>query len=202
MIDQSPHVIQIVAERIRPTVRTPFGTYQFHRLDPTLIGGYGPYRNTGNFDIATPAQSLFDALYLSTRRGRRLRHFPELSWPANFSLVANYACGWQRSTMASYGVAVTERGGMAFFAAQVAAMNSKEIYVSTDVEADGPIPGPNSMLSFGSAAYTGGKELIGTFSANLETLPLQRPNSDPKTGRMVGLTARGLDRVPARTGNA
>jgi hypothetical protein len=27
------------------------------------------------------------------------------------------------------------------------------------------------MLSFGSAAYTGGKELIGTFSANLETLP-------------------------------
>jgi hypothetical protein len=29
-------------------------------------------------------------------------------------------------------------------------MSSKEIYVSTDVEADGPIPGPNSMLSFGS----------------------------------------------------
>ena len=26
-----------------------------------------------------------------------------------------------------------------------------EIYVSTDVEADGPIPGPHSMLSFGSA---------------------------------------------------
>jgi hypothetical protein len=67
------------------TVRTPFGTYQFHRLDPALIGGYGPYRNTGNFDIATPAKALFDALYLSTRRGRRLRHFPELSWPADFS---------------------------------------------------------------------------------------------------------------------
>ena len=45
-----------------------------------------------------------------------------------------------------------------------------EIYVSTDVEADGPIPGPSSMLSFGSAAYTAGKELLGTFSANLETL--------------------------------
>lgn len=28
-----------------------------------------------------------------------------------------------------------------------------EIYVSTDVEADGPIPGPHSMLSLGSAAY-------------------------------------------------
>ena len=46
-----------------------------------------------------------------------------------------------------------------------------EIYVSTDVEADGPIPGPNSMLSFGSAAYSVDKTLVGTFTANLETLP-------------------------------
>ena len=46
-----------------------------------------------------------------------------------------------------------------------------EIYVSTDVEADGPIPGMNSMLSFGSAAYLADKTLIGTFTANLETLP-------------------------------
>ena len=45
-----------------------------------------------------------------------------------------------------------------------------EIYVSTDVEADGPIPGPNSMLSFGSAAYLADKSLVGTFEANLETL--------------------------------
>jgi hypothetical protein len=29
-----------------------------------------------------------------------------------------------------------------------------EIYISTDVETDGPIPGPHSMLSFGSAACT------------------------------------------------
>jgi hypothetical protein len=46
-----------------------------------------------------------------------------------------------------------------------------EIYVSTDVETDGPIPGPHSMLSFASAAYTAGKDLLGTFSANLVTLP-------------------------------
>ena len=85
MIDQTPHVIQVVAERVRPTVRTPFGTYQFHRLDPALIGGYGPYRITGNFNMATPVEAIFDARYLSIRRGRRLRHFPGLSWPANFS---------------------------------------------------------------------------------------------------------------------
>jgi len=46
-----------------------------------------------------------------------------------------------------------------------------EIYVSTDVETDGPIPGPHSMLSFGSAAYLADKTLVSTFSANLETLP-------------------------------
>jgi hypothetical protein len=54
-----------------------------------------------------------------------------------------------------------------------------EIYVSTDVEADGPIPGRNSMLSFASAAYTADKVLVATFSANLETLPEARP--DPRT---------------------
>jgi hypothetical protein len=46
-----------------------------------------------------------------------------------------------------------------------------EIYISTDVETDGPIPGPHSMLSIGSAAYTADKRLLSTFSANLETLP-------------------------------
>ena len=46
-----------------------------------------------------------------------------------------------------------------------------EIYVSTDVEADGPIPGPYSMLSFASAAYLADKTLLATFEANLETLP-------------------------------
>lgn len=46
-----------------------------------------------------------------------------------------------------------------------------EIYVSTDVETDGPIPGPHSMLSFGSAAYLPDKTLVATFTANLALLP-------------------------------
>ena len=54
-----------------------------------------------------------------------------------------------------------------------------EIYVSTDIETDGPIPGVNSMLSFGSAAYQGDKTLVATFSANLITLPdaIQEPRT-------------------------
>ena len=54
-----------------------------------------------------------------------------------------------------------------------------EIYVSTDVETDGPIPGPHSMLSIGSAAYIRDKQLIATFSANLETLDGASPH--PRT---------------------
>lgn len=55
----------------------------------------------------------------------------------------------------------------------------EEIYVSTDVEADGPIPGPHSMLSFASAAYRADKTLVATFTRNLETLP--GAAADPKT---------------------
>jgi hypothetical protein len=54
-----------------------------------------------------------------------------------------------------------------------------EIYVSTDIEANGPIPGPNSMLSFASAAFRADKSLVSTFSANLELLP--GASGDPKT---------------------
>jgi hypothetical protein len=52
----------------------------------------------------------------------------------------------------------------------------QEIYVSTDVEADGPIPGPHSMLSFGSAAFTPEKLPVGEFSANLELLAGTSPD--------------------------
>jgi hypothetical protein len=55
----------------------------------------------------------------------------------------------------------------------------KEIYVSTDVETDGPIPGLNSMLSIASAAYLADKTLVATFSANLTALPGAMP--DPET---------------------
>jgi hypothetical protein len=54
-----------------------------------------------------------------------------------------------------------------------------EVYVSADVETAGPIPGVNSMLSFGSAAHMPDKTLIDSFTANLETLP--EAVADPKT---------------------
>ena len=54
-----------------------------------------------------------------------------------------------------------------------------EIYVSTDVETDGPIPGVYSMLSIGSAAYLPDKTLVSGFTANLETL--QGATTHPET---------------------
>jgi len=54
-----------------------------------------------------------------------------------------------------------------------------EVYVSTDIETDGPIPGPHSMLSLASAAYLPDKTLVATFTANLETLP--GAAADPRT---------------------
>ena len=50
------------------------------------------------------------------------------------------------------------------------ATKTVEIYLSTDIEADGPIPGPHSMLSLASVALSGDGSVIGEFSANLETL--------------------------------
>jgi hypothetical protein len=59
--------------------------------------------------------------------------------------------------------------------------DKEEIYVSVDIEADGPIPGPNSMLSLGAAAFKADGTMLGTFSANLEALPGAKP--DPETMR-------------------
>lgn len=53
-----------------------------------------------------------------------------------------------------------------------------EVFVSTDIEADGPVPGIYSMLSFASAAYNKGGELVSTFEANLEVLPEARQHPE------------------------
>jgi hypothetical protein len=55
-------------------------------------------------------------------------------------------------------------------------MAAIETYVSTDIEADGPIPGPHSMLSLGSAAFSEDGRLLDTFTANLLPLPGAAPH--------------------------
>lgn len=56
----------------------------------------------------------------------------------------------------------------------------KELYFSSDVESDGPLPGVNSMLSIGCAAFEAGStKAVAMFSRNLELLEGAVP--DPKT---------------------
>ncbi len=59
-----------------------------------------------------------------------------------------------------------------------AGKDKTEIYVSVDIEADGPIPGPHSMLSLGAVAYEAGGRVVGEYSANLETLPGAQAHPD------------------------
>lgn len=58
-------------------------------------------------------------------------------------------------------------------------MITPEIYISVDVETDGPIPGPHSMLSIGAAAFTEDGEMLSTFSMNLKEIIGSSP--DPET---------------------
>ena len=53
------------------------------------------------------------------------------------------------------------------------------VYVVTDIETDGPWPGPNSMRSFASVAVTADGTEHGVFEAVLEPLPGAAPN--PRT---------------------
>ena len=55
----------------------------------------------------------------------------------------------------------------------------EEIYVSTDIEADGPVPGPHSMLSLASVALRADKSVVAEFSVNLAPLPGASPH--PRT---------------------
>lgn len=56
---------------------------------------------------------------------------------------------------------------------------TEEFYVSVDIEADGPIPAQNSMLSLGAVAFTEDGKETGEFSANLQELPgaMQDPDT-------------------------
>lgn len=55
----------------------------------------------------------------------------------------------------------------------------REIFISVDIESDGPIPIEFSMLSIGAAAFSDSGERLGTFERNLETLDGSRQN--PRT---------------------
>ena len=55
---------------------------------------------------------------------------------------------------------------------------TNEVYVSTDIEANGRSPGHHSMLSFASVAFKLDKTIISTFERNLKELSGAKPNRE------------------------
>ncbi len=85
VMEQIPQVIQVATTGHGRRVVTPVGTFEFHRIDPRLFGGFDWSGDRQQFLMASPEKALVDCLYLSTRRGRRFGSFPELSFPRGFS---------------------------------------------------------------------------------------------------------------------
>lgn len=84
MIEQIPQVVHIMTTRQRRDLSTPVGTYEFHKIQPELYGGYEPYDRMWSFQIAQPEKALFDVCYLAERKGKRFSHLPELTLPNDF----------------------------------------------------------------------------------------------------------------------
>ena len=82
LIDQIPRAVQVVVPGQRPALATSVGTFTFHQLAPALLTGHEPGGRLANFEVATPTKAVFDTLYISTRRGRRHAHLPEVELTA------------------------------------------------------------------------------------------------------------------------
>lgn len=54
--------------------------------------------------------------------------------------------------------------------------SAERVYVVTDIEVDGFVPGANSMLALASVAVTASGKQVGEFEAVLERLPGAQPN--------------------------
>lgn len=78
MIEQIPQLIEVATRINKKSLDTPFGTYEFHQLQDNLYGGFEPADRRWSYLLATPEKAIFDALYISVRKGRQFARFPEL----------------------------------------------------------------------------------------------------------------------------
>lgn len=85
MIEQIPQLIEVATRINKKSLDTPFGTYDFHKLQDALYGGWKPADQRWSYLLATPEKAIFDAIYISIRKGRQFASFPELTLTADFS---------------------------------------------------------------------------------------------------------------------
>lgn len=86
LIEQIPQIIYAATTGHTRIVRTSVGTFSYHRIAPSLFGGFDWSGAGQDFLVASPEKALVDSLYLSSRRGKHFRFFPELHIPRGFRL--------------------------------------------------------------------------------------------------------------------
>ena len=86
IIEQIPQTVTVASTSHTKTVHTKLGTFYIHRIAPSFFKGFDWYRGEGDFLIAEPEKALIDCLYLSARKKKQFGHFPELHFPASFSM--------------------------------------------------------------------------------------------------------------------
>ncbi len=81
VISQIPQVIQIATTGHGRKLSSSIGEFEFFHIQPNLMQkGIETHSNKLMYNIASPEKALFDALYISSRKGRRFSRFPELNW--------------------------------------------------------------------------------------------------------------------------
>jgi len=86
MIEQIPQEITLASTAHTKKIVTGIGAFSIHRITPLFFKGFGWYKGTGSFLIAEPEKALVDSLYLSACKKKQFGHFPELHFPASFSI--------------------------------------------------------------------------------------------------------------------
>jgi len=85
MISQIPRTVQVVTTGFPRKLRTPIGDFEFFKMKPEMHrSGMHWSESKIPFRIAGPEKALLDVIYLSTRKGNRFKHLPEIEFPKGF----------------------------------------------------------------------------------------------------------------------
>ncbi|MCS7150992.1 MAG: hypothetical protein NZ928_01210 [Endomicrobia bacterium] len=91
IIEQIPQVITLVSTQHTKIIKTKLATFYVYRITPKFFIGFDWYKEGGSFLIAEPEKALVDCLYLSSRKNKQFRFFPELYFPKTFSFKKAFA---------------------------------------------------------------------------------------------------------------
>lgn len=79
VISQIPQKIFVATTGHSRRLRCSFGEFEFIQIHPRYMQiGIDWFSTTTHYGLATAEKALLDSIYLSTRKGHRFSHFPEL----------------------------------------------------------------------------------------------------------------------------